>query len=91
MKLEELLADVGERIKGREYIEVDPRQMSDAMETSLWALWHTEPEKVRPKALEMAAKLGLHFQSYMYPDGRTCVLFSPLGSPISKKTQRVRA
>ena len=90
MRLETLLADVKKRIGGCEYVEVDPRDFSDAMKTTLRSLWNTEPGKVKPKALEMAAELGLHFQSHAYPDGRTCILFSRLGSPMSRKTQRVK-
>lgn len=92
MKFETLLTDVEKLIKTREYVEIDPITFSGAIKTTFQRLWDTDPSAVRPKAREMAAARGLHFQTYMYPDnGRTSILFSRLGSPISHMTQKVRS
>lgn len=91
-KLDAMFSRVKDRIQSAEYVEVDPRELSDAMQSTLWYLWHTEPGSVRPKALEMAAGYGLHFQTYMYPgDGRTSIIFTRPDHPWTKWQQRVSA
>jgi hypothetical protein len=83
-RLDALFIGVRDQLKNLqlECVEVSPREMHDAIKTTLWHLWYGDPSSVVSKAREVAKGYGLQFKIDVAVDGRDRVTFTRINERV---------